>query len=135
MRKLAAASAAVLCLLAAACTPEEADTVTAINDFRHANGVHGLAWEEGAYAKARSWSEHMAKEGRLSHSVLSEGVPSGWRVIGENVAMDTSLEGAWRGLEKSPGHRANLLNPRFNRVAVGVVHHNGYYWITQVFIG
>lgn len=135
MRKLAAAAAAVLCLLAVACTPEEQDTVTAINDFRHANGVAGLAWEEGAYAKARSWSQHMADQGRLSHSALSQGVPQGWRLLGENVAMNRTLDGAWRALEASPGHRANLLNPRFTKVAVGVIHQGGYYWVTQVFIG
>lgn len=136
MRKLASALVAILLVLVlGACSPEEQRAVTAVNDFRQANGLPGLAWEEGAYQKARAWSQQMADQKKLSHSVLSEGVPAGWRTIGENVAVNTSLEGAMRALENSPPHRANLLNPRYTKVAIGVVQAHGSYWVTEVFIG
>lgn len=36
---------------------------------------------------------------------------------------------------ESPGHRANLLDPRLNRIGVGVARFQGRYYITQVFSG
>ena len=134
-RKLAVLLVASLALVGLACSPEEQASWTAINDFRHANGVAQLAWDEAAHVKAKAWSHEMARAGRLSHSVLSDGLPAGWRYLGENVAMNTSIEGAMRALEASPGHRANLLNPRFTKVGVGVVKSGQYYWVTEVFIG
>ena len=134
-RKLAVLALASLALLGLACSPEEQASWTAINDFRHAHGVPQLAWDEAAHAKAKAWSAKMAADGRLSHSRLSDGLPVGWRYLGENVAMNTSIEGAMRALEASPGHRANILNPRFTRVGVGVVQAGRYYWVTEVFIG
>lgn len=136
VRKLASVlTALAVAAVLVACTPEEASNLQAINAFRSANGVEQLHWEEGAYAKARAWSQKMADDGRLSHSQLSDGVPDGWRRLGENVAYNSTLEGAMEALQNSPNHRANLLNPAFTRVAVGVIHQDGRYWVTQVFIG
>lgn len=36
---------------------------------------------------------------------------------------------------ESPGHRANLLDPRLNKIGVGVARFQGRYYITQVFSG
>ena len=134
-RKLAVLLVASLALVGLACSPEEQASWTAINDLRHANGLPQLAWDEAAYAKAKAWSHKMAADGRLSHSILSADLPGGWRYLGENVAMNTSVAGAMRALEASPGHRANLLNRNFTRVGVGVVKSGNYYWVTEVFIG
>lgn len=136
MRKLVSliAGLAVAAVLVA-CTPDEASHLEAVNAFRAASGVPALAWEEGAYAKARNWSKKMANDGRLSHSKLSDGIPAGWRTLGENVAVNGSLDAAMEALKRSPSHRANMLDRRFTRIAVGVVHQDGRYWVTQVFIG
>jgi uncharacterized protein YkwD len=136
MRKLIATIIGlVVALLLVACTPEEGTHLQAVNAFRQANGVPALQWEEGAYAKAHAWSEKLAADGKLSHSVLSQGIPAGWHTIGENVAMAPTLDGAMKALERSPGHRANLLNPKFTKIAIGVVHAKGEYWVTESFIG
>jgi uncharacterized protein YkwD len=127
--------AIALIVVLGACTPEEGTHLQAVNGFRTANGLPGLRWEEGAYAKAHAWSEHMAADGRLSHSVLADGIPAGWRTIGENVAMAPTLDSAMNALEQSAPHRANLLNPKFDRVAVGVVQRGAYYYVTEDFIG
>ncbi|MCU1374348.1 MAG: hypothetical protein JWO68_1634 [Actinomycetia bacterium] len=124
-----------IALLLVACTPEEGNHLDAVNQFRRDNGVPALQWEEGAYAKAHSWSQKLADDGVLSHSNLSQGVPAGWHLLGENVAFAGSLDQAMNALEHSPGHRANLLNPKFTKVAVGVVQARGLYWVTEVFIG
>jgi uncharacterized protein YkwD len=85
--------------------------------------------------KAQSWSAKMARDGRLSHSTLSDGIGPGWKTIGENVAAAPSLEAAQSALEQSTPHRANMLNPAFSEGGVGVVEANGTYWITQDFVG
>lgn len=36
---------------------------------------------------------------------------------------------------KSPGHRANLMDERLNKIGVGVVTKNGVFYVTQVFSG
>ena len=136
MRRLLSGLVALsVALVLVACTPEEGSNLDAVNAFRKANGLPALQWEEGAYAKVRAWSQKMADEGKLSHSKLSDGVPSGWLALGENVAVNPSLEDAQRRLQNSPGHRANLLNPKFKKIAIGVIHQNGHYWVTQLFIG
>jgi cysteine-rich secretory family protein len=41
-------------------------------------------------------------------------------MMGENVAQADSAEAAHQGLMESPGHRANMLNPKFTHVGIGV---------------
>jgi uncharacterized protein YkwD len=62
-------------------------------------------------------------------------VPNGWSSLGENVAMGPTLDSAFDALVKSAPHRANMLNPKFKKAAIGVVERGGYFWITEVFIG
>jgi uncharacterized protein YkwD len=122
-------------LVSAACTPQEAEAFKSVNSLRAAHQVPELVWNEDAYAKAVAWSNHMADEGKLSHSVLREGVPAGWQLLGENVAYAGSVEQAMAALEASPPHLANLLNPRFTSIAIGIIERDGRVWVTEVFIG
>jgi uncharacterized protein YkwD len=133
LRLLAVLAVAVIAF--AACTKEEADVFNGVNQYRNANGVAGMEWNEELYAKARNWSQHMANQGRLSHSTLTDGLPAGWRVVGENVGVGSSVEQVLQGLKNSAPHRANMLNPRFTKTATGVIEANGRFWVTQVFIG
>ena len=136
MRKVVATVvAAVVALLLVACTPAEGTHFNQLNQYRTSQGVPSLRWEEAAYQKAHSWSEFMASQDKLSHSTLSQGVPAGWTALGENVAMGPTLNSAFDALVKSAPHRANMLNPKFTRAAIGVVERDGYFWITEVFIG
>jgi uncharacterized protein YkwD len=40
---------------------------------------------------------------------------------GENLALAPSTDLAMQGLMNSPGHRANILNPNFNKIGIGVI--------------
>jgi uncharacterized protein YkwD len=40
---------------------------------------------------------------------------------GENLALAHSLSIAHNGLMNSPGHRANILNPSFGRLGIGIL--------------
>ena len=50
--------------------------------------------------------------------------------------MHPSVHSAHQGLMNSPGHRANILNPSFTEIGIGIRRKgNGQYYITQMFIG
>jgi uncharacterized protein YkwD len=134
-RAVIVTAALAIAVLSAACSPDEANAFVSVNSFRDANHVPMLGWNESVYAKAVAWSSHMADEGTLSHSTLSDGVPAGWTHLGENVAYASSVEGAMAALEASPPHRANLLNPVFTTAAIGIVQRDGRFWVTEVFVG
>lgn len=134
-RFLATLCVGLLAVVAIGCTPDETNAALMVQSFRTSNGVAALNWDDPLYAKAQAWSQRMADEGRLYHSNLADGAPAGWRILGENVAWNTNLEAAIHALEASPAHRANLLNPRFTRGAIGIVYQGGRYWVTQEFVG
>jgi uncharacterized protein YkwD len=129
------AAALVFVVVAAACSPEEETSFKAVNTLRAAHHLRWLDWNDGAYDKAVAWSNHMADEGQLSHSTLRDGVPAGWHSLGENVAYAGTIEAAMAALEASPPHLANILNPAFTSVAIGVVERDGRVWVTEVFVG
>jgi uncharacterized protein YkwD len=57
-------------------------------------------------------------------------------LIGENVAHAATIRLAHRALWRSPSHRLNLLQPRFDRFGVGVsTDADGSVWITELFSG
>lgn len=54
--------------------------------------------------------------------------------LGENVAMNSTIDDAHQRLMASPGHRANILNPGFNTVGMAVVRDkSGTLYVTQDF--
>ena len=134
-RRLVALLVTVAIAVLGACTPQEADAFARTNAIRTGKAVPALSWNEAAYAKAVAWSNHMADEGRLSHSNLADGIPAGWHRLGENVAYAGTVEKAMAALAGSAPHMANMLNPGFTSVAVGVVERGGRVWVTQVFVG
>ena len=52
-----------------------------------------------------------------------------WSAWAENLAVgqtsSTAVFNAWRN---SAGHRANMLNPAFTHLGVGLAYGNGRYW-------
>jgi len=46
------------------------------------------------------------------------GLTVGW--AGENIGRTQSVESAMAGFMASPGHRANILDPRFTHVGIGI---------------
>jgi uncharacterized protein YkwD len=134
-RVLLLLAALVVVVIGAACSPDEQSAYRSVNTLRDANHERWLDWNDDVYAKALAWSNHMADAGALSHSKLSDGVPAGWHTLGENVAYAGSIEQAMATLEASPPHRANLLNPAFRSIAIGVVRRGSTVWVTEEFIG
>lgn len=61
-----------------------------------------------------------------------------YRTAGENIAGNGSVTGANTALMNSPGHRANILNPNFTHIGIGIgINSGGSYGMmfTQMFVG
>ncbi|MGA3011821.1 MAG: CAP domain-containing protein [Terracidiphilus sp.] len=109
--------------------PEAWQIVLLANHARAQAGAGPLKWDAALAAAARRHCLRMAAEGVISHQYADEpeiserAAQAGahFSVIEENVAIAPdpgSIHNAWM---RSAGHRANLLNPRVDRVGVAVV--------------
>ena len=124
-----------LALTACTATPAEYSNTTALNAVRAAVGLPELTRSAELDAKAKAQADRMAKKGTIFHSSnLAAGVTEGWSQIGENVALAGSVDDAQRALEASPGHYANMVNPAFNQVGIGITVRNGITYVVQVFV-
>jgi uncharacterized protein YkwD len=81
----------------------------------------------------RGYFSHFTPEGRSPFDRMASGDVI-FLIAGENLALAQSLGIAHAGLMKSPGHRANILNPAFGRLGIGILD-GGIYglMITQNF--
>jgi uncharacterized protein YkwD len=135
-RRPALALVAILAFLVAltGCTPEQQATLDQINAARTQAGVPTVLPSPHAMDKAQAWANQLAGVGSLSHSSLTDGMPEGWRMLGENVGMGPSIEAVFQGFLQSPKHRANLLNGSFNWAGTGVaIAADGTVYVVQVF--
>ncbi len=107
----------------------EAAMLELVNAERAAAGLDPVRLDPELTAVGRAHSEEMFRLGYFAHRSPVTGEPgdrldaAGVRYLasGENLAYAPSVEVAHRGLMNSPGHRANILNPLFTRLGVGIV--------------
>jgi uncharacterized protein YkwD len=113
--------------------------VTLVNQERATAGCGPLAAESHLATAAQDFSEDMSARHYFSH-VTPEGVTFDKRIIAagypkpgaENIAMGSTTAAQTMTLwMNSPGHRANILNCKLNKIGVGVAT-AGFYW-TQDF--
>ncbi|TPW11430.1 MAG: cysteine-rich secretory family protein [Acidimicrobiaceae bacterium] len=122
--------------LAACSNGDESTVATDINEVRASLGLSELVRVPELDVKAEAQAERMANRGTIFHSNnLASGVSDGWASIGENVALAGSAQDAQIALEASPGHYANMTNPAYTQVGLGVVSRNGVVYVVQVFVG
>lgn len=105
-----------------------------INAARGSRGP--LAVDGSLVTVARRHSQRMANSGSIYHNGgLAGEVPSGWKSLGENVGMGPTCDDIHAAFMNSPSHRANILDPDFNFVGVGVVvAGDGTIFVTEVFM-
>jgi uncharacterized protein YkwD len=110
-------------------------------DRAHA-GAPRLTLDAGLSKAARAHAEAMFTARQLSHQFEGElSLPRRLAVAshtqldqeGENVALDFDAAQAEQHLMLSPPHRANLLNPAYNVVGLGVVRSGERLYIVQDF--
>jgi uncharacterized protein YkwD len=107
----------------------EAKMLDMINEERTSRGLKPLQADPELVPVARSHSADMFARGYFSHytpegkdpfeRMKDAGVR--FRTAGENLALAPTLKLAHTGLMNSPGHRANILDPRFGRVGIGIM--------------
>ncbi len=111
----------------------ESSFVAKVNAERSAQGLPSLSTNGGLTSTARSWSGTMASQTNLYHNPNLGSQVSGWQAVGENVGRGPSVDAIHSALMASPGHKANILDPRWTEIGVGVVVKDGTVWVTQVF--
>jgi uncharacterized protein YkwD len=99
-----------------------------VNRERISRGLKPLAADPELVPVARAHSSDMFSRGYFSHytpegkdpfeRMKEAGIK--FRTAGENLALAPTLQLAHTGLMNSPGHRANILNPSFGRVGIGI---------------
>jgi hypothetical protein len=113
---------------------DEATFVAKINELRATKGLPALVVHENLVAKARSWAAEMAAAGKIWHSVLSDGITADWKKLGENVGMGGSVDGLHAAFVASPGHYANLVDPNFGHVGIGIVVSGRTIFVAEMFM-
>lgn len=105
-----------------------------VNEERAKAGIKPLSWSPKivgvaeAYAMdmwQRHYFSHYSPEGKdVGDRLTAGGIP--YTFAGENLALAPTLQSAMTGLMNSSGHRANILEPKFKKIGIGVVD-NGIY--------
>lgn len=107
----------------------EEELLALVNAERARAGLRPLALDPALVPVARAHAAEMFTLGYFAHESPVTGDPFdrmaaaglGYVVAGENLAYAPDVPTVHRGLMNSPGHRANILNPDFGRLGIGIV--------------
>lgn len=124
-------------------TSEEQRMVNLVNEARRQHGVKPLIVHKKLTEVARLKSQDMIDNNYFSHHSPVYGSPFdmlkrfgiSYRMAGENIAGNQSVDRAHTSLMNSSGHRRNILNPSYTHVGIGI-RNGGRYgkMFTQLFI-
>lgn len=113
-----------------------------MNEKRIEAGLQPFTMDTTLLQVARYKSNHMIQYNYFDHTTPEgtkwidwlETIGYRYSAIGENIAYNTydpnELFNQWWN---SPGHKANMMNPSYNKVGIGVTYGNGKYMGTQEF--
>jgi len=112
----------------------EKEMLDLVNKERIKNGLKPLQFDPELVPVARAHSQDMFAKGYFAHDNLEGKDPFDrmhaagvhYQAAGENLALAQTVEIAHINLMNSPGHRANILNPSFGRVGIGILD-GGFY--------
>jgi hypothetical protein len=125
---------------------EETEFVELINGLRAGQGLSPLQIHQNLVDKARNWAVTMSAAGVIWHSTkacatcpdtakLSDGITADWLKLGENVGMGGSVRALHEAFVASPKHYANLIDPRFTHIGIGIEHSaDGLIFVTEMFM-
>jgi hypothetical protein len=125
----------------------EQELFALMNHDRRAAGLPPFVWDNRLAAIARSHSRDMASRRYVAHVSPTTGDAEarvraaglGFSLVSENVGQEGGIEQAHKGFMGSPGHRANIVNPKLTHVGVGIVNASARagspLYITELFGG
>lgn len=123
---------------------DEKEVFDLINVQRTNNGLKALKIDNEVQRVARIKAEDMVSNNYFSHNSPIYGSPFdmlksfkiSYNTAGENIAANSSNNGAVTSWMNSSGHKANILNSSFNYTGIGVVNSSKYGKIfVQIFVG
>ena len=112
---------------ASASPSDESAFIDGVNQARAEVGLAPLQFDVQLTELARGWSQQMQSgtcgEGSfICHaSPISAGVTHSWAKLGENVGTGPDVQSVMAAFIASPGHYANIIDPEFTHIGVGVV--------------
>lgn len=127
-----------------ALTADEQQMLDLVNKERTSQGLSPLKVNPTLTQVARAHSKDMIQNNYFAHNSLDGKTPFDrmkaagitYKTAGENIAGNSSVQGAHTSLMNSPGHRANILNANFTEVGIGIVDGGQYgKMFTQDFMG
>ena len=105
----------------AADSSAESEFVARINALRESKGVAPLQVDSELVGVARRWTDRMVANGNISHNPnLAGDVDENWIKLGENVGVGANVDQLMDAFIASPHHYANLVDPAYGYVGVGV---------------
>ena len=100
--------------------------VALANDERAWYGSRPLETDGHLESIATGWAYELVGRGHLAHNpYLAEQVGEWWAWWGENVGFGRSVRAVHRAWVSSGYHYANMVDPAFSRIGVGVAY-DGY---------
>ena len=112
----------------------EAEMLKLVNIERTKRGLKPVVADPQLTPVARAHSQDMFSRGYFSHytpegrdpfdRMRSAGIK--YYSAGENLALGQTLKICHQGLMNSPGHRANILNPSYGRLGIGILDGGSY---------
>ena len=111
------------------------------NQDRRENGLPALRWDAALAAAAQTHDEWIVRERTLSHQFPAEpelaaraaSAGAHFQAVAENIAFGPAPESIERDWMHSPGHRANILDPRMTAIGVAVIEHDGALYVVEDF--
>ena len=138
--------------------PEESEYIQRVNAERVSRGLNALVVDPLLVRIARGHSQEMSDLNYFDHHSPTAGQvtpmdryvkglhDSGldtppYLLVGENIFYCSVFNDVYnvayghQALMNSPGHRANILEPRFARIGVGTYQDaHGQFWVTEMFL-
>ncbi|NLW02376.1 MAG: SH3 domain-containing protein [Clostridiaceae bacterium] len=124
-------------------SPEEQQLLTLINNERAKGGLPPLRADMELMRVARTKANDMVQNNYFSHYSPTYGSPFdmmrqfgiAFRAAAENIAGNSTIQGAVSAWMKSSGHKANIMNASYNYTGIGIARSNKYgYIFVQMFI-
>lgn len=122
---------------------EEKQLLNLINAERAKKNLSPLVADPELMKVARIKAEDMTKNNYFSHYSPTYGSPFdmmrqfgvSFRAAAENIAGNSTIEGAVNAWMKSEGHRNNIMNANYNYAGIGITKSSKYgYVFVQMFI-
>jgi hypothetical protein len=133
-----AAAASVSAAALGTTTSDEVALFGMMNRSRAEAGLPPMVSDGPLADTSRTWSATMGSQDLLHHDpnlgAAITRVEPNWRSAAENVGVGYDIQRLHDAFMASPGHRANVMSPKFNRVGVGVIHVGTKIWVTVRFI-